>query len=435
MGFPFEHGLHATLMTMRLADLLDVDRETESQTYYASLLMYSGCTSDADVAGRTFAGSRTENLTPVQFGSAAEAVAGVIRALPPPGDPLHRRIYEVTRRLVPAARFRKPHFTALCEVAEMMAKRLGMPPAVHGLFAYLTERWDGKGTLKRAKGDEIPLPVRIVHVARDAAYQRVVGGDDHAVDTMRERVGHAFDPVIAGRFVEEAPEIMAAAEAPGSAWEAILAAEPRPWLSLEGEGVDRALAAMGDFSDLVSPHLSGHSAGVAKLAAAAAGVCGFNPSDVALMRRAGFVHDVGRVAIDPRTWQKPAPLTVDEVGAGAPAHLSRGACPAALPAPRLVGRGGLRAPRAARRLRVPPPGVGGLAHPGCAPPRHRRRLSRHARTAPVPPRAPTGAGGRGSRRGGARRAPGLRDGRSGHRGRRAAGPSGRAPGRADRAGG
>jgi hypothetical protein len=58
-------------MAMRLADLLDVDPETASQTYYTSLLMYSGCTTDLEVASRIFAGSRTENVTPVQFGSGA----------------------------------------------------------------------------------------------------------------------------------------------------------------------------------------------------------------------------------------------------------------------------------------------------------------------------------------------------------------------------
>ena len=312
MGFPFEHGLHGTLMAMRLADLLDVDPETASQTYYASLLMYSGCTTDADLRIQIFAGSMSENVTPVQFGSAREGLAGVLRALPAPGDPPHRRIYRVATGLIPAARFRKPHFTALCEVAEMMAKRLGLPPSVHSLFPYLTERWDGKGVLKRATGDEIPLPVRIVQVARDAAYQRVVGGDERAVAVIHERGGHAFDPAVADRFVEEAPEIIAAAEAPGPAWEATLAAEPRPWLSIEDEGIDRALAAIGDFADLVTPHLSGHSSGVSELAVAAAHVCGFDPSDVVLTRRAGFVHDVGRAAIDPRIWQKPAALTVDE---------------------------------------------------------------------------------------------------------------------------
>ena len=312
VGFPFEHGLHGTLMAMRLADLMDVDPETASQTYYASLLMYSGCTTDVDVAYRIFAGSRTENFTPVQMGSPAQAVAGMIRSLPPADAPLPRRMFETTRRLVPAARFIKPHVTAICEVAETMARRLGMPPEVSELFVYLTEHWDGNGLLKRAKGDEIPMPLRIAHVARDAAYQRIVGGDAHAVDTTRRRAGHGFDPAVAERFVEAAPEIMAAAEAPDSAWEATLAAEPRPWLTLEGDEMDGALAAIGDFADLASPYFSGHSSGVAELAAAAARVCGFDPPQVVLIRRAAFVHDVGRAAIDPRIWQKPSALTADE---------------------------------------------------------------------------------------------------------------------------
>ena len=40
MGFPFEHGLHSTLIAMRLAERLGVDRETASQTYYACLLSH-----------------------------------------------------------------------------------------------------------------------------------------------------------------------------------------------------------------------------------------------------------------------------------------------------------------------------------------------------------------------------------------------------------
>jgi hypothetical protein len=35
---PFEHGLHSTLVAMRLGERLGVDRETARQTYYACLL-------------------------------------------------------------------------------------------------------------------------------------------------------------------------------------------------------------------------------------------------------------------------------------------------------------------------------------------------------------------------------------------------------------
>src|SRR6266498_4241249 len=52
MGFPFEHGLHTTVIAMRLADRLGVDRQTAVQTYYGSLLSHAGCTTDAHLADR-----------------------------------------------------------------------------------------------------------------------------------------------------------------------------------------------------------------------------------------------------------------------------------------------------------------------------------------------------------------------------------------------
>ncbi len=188
---------------------------------------------------------------------------------------------------------------------------MGLSPSIAGLLAYVTERWDGKGPLGRAEGEQIPLPMRIVHVAGDAALQCLLGGATHAVRLLRERAGRAFDPEVATCLAEHADEILARDEG-ASAWPEVLAREPGPPLVLAGEGVDRALATMGNFADLVSPYLAGHSAGVAGLAAAAGRHCGLDEAGAATLRRAGSVHDVGRVAIWARLWQKPGPLSADE---------------------------------------------------------------------------------------------------------------------------
>ncbi|TDE00590.1 HD domain-containing phosphohydrolase [Jiangella asiatica] len=316
MAFPFEHGLHATLITMRLTDLLDVDAETASHTYYLSLLMYAGCTTDVEEHSRIFVGGATANLMPVQFGSRTQSLGGVVRAVSSPDGPPLRRAYEVATRLPMAARFLRPHFAAICEVAEMMAERLGMPPAVQGMFFRLTERWDGNGVLGRGTGDDLPLPLRIVHVARDAANQQLIGGTERTAAVIRERAGHAFDPDVANTFADHAEQILAESESESetaaSVWEATLAAEPKPRQALSGPAIDGALAAMGDFADLVSPSLTGHTSGVARLAADAAELMGFDAANVGRIRRAALVHDVGRVAVHPRIWLKPGPLTADE---------------------------------------------------------------------------------------------------------------------------
>src|SRR5918999_5536631 len=84
MGFPFEHGLHCTLIASRLAERLGVDQETASNTYYACLLSHSGCTTDAHITAELFGSSLTTHLNPVQYGSRREVFGGIVRSLPPP---------------------------------------------------------------------------------------------------------------------------------------------------------------------------------------------------------------------------------------------------------------------------------------------------------------------------------------------------------------
>ncbi len=79
MGFPFEHGLHETLIAMRLAERLRVDRDTASQTYYTALLSHAGCTAEAHVAAEVFGGSMTESrptTSPSLSSSAATSSSG-----------------------------------------------------------------------------------------------------------------------------------------------------------------------------------------------------------------------------------------------------------------------------------------------------------------------------------------------------------------------
>ena len=187
IGVPLEHGLQSTLVAMRLGEVLGVDPETASQTYYACLLFYVGCTADAEVAADTFGDddALTTHAMPARFGSTPERMAGMLRALASSGSPAPVRAVQIVRGMPRAAREFKGHVTAFCEVAQMLTDRLGLPASVQGLFAYLVERWDGKGLPGRARHEEIPLPVRIASVARDAAFQHLLGGAELAVHVAR----------------------------------------------------------------------------------------------------------------------------------------------------------------------------------------------------------------------------------------------------------
>ncbi len=311
MGFPFEHGLQTTVIAMRLARRLGVDQETAVHTFYGSLLSHAGCTTDAHLAAEVFGGSMTEHLNPVMYGSSREVMAGLLRALPDPRATSPARAVQIARRLPRMARLSRPAIAANCEVAGMLAEQTGAPAGVIPTLVYLAERWDGKSALRRAAADDIPLSIRIVHVAVDAALQRHLVGEEVALRLIREHAGKGLDPEIVGCLIAEAPDMLGFAGG-SSVWNEALAAEPRPWLTLIDKGIDRALGAMGRFADLICPYHSGHSAGVAELAAGAAQALGMRADDVRTVRRAGWVHDVGRVAVRASTWGKAGPLSADD---------------------------------------------------------------------------------------------------------------------------
>ena len=149
---------------------------------------------------------------------------------------------------------------------------------------------------QRRRRGAIPLSIRIAHVARDAAFQYLLAGHDFAVRVVRSRAGGAFDPNVAEAFTNRSREILAR-DPQASAWPEILDVEPAPQRLLDGGAIDEAIGAMGDFADLGSPFLLGHSAGVARLAEHAARRC--HPKDVPDEDPA---MDVREQAHDPLWW-------------------------------------------------------------------------------------------------------------------------------------
>src|SRR4030095_9008586 len=106
IGVPLEQGLRSTLLAMRLGEVLGGGSDTGSQTYYACLLFYVGCTADAEVAAETFGDddALTTYAMPARFGSRLEMTAGIMRALASSGSPAPLRAVQIARGMPQAAR-------------------------------------------------------------------------------------------------------------------------------------------------------------------------------------------------------------------------------------------------------------------------------------------------------------------------------------------
>ena len=153
---------------------------------------------------------------------------------------------------------------AQCEVAQLLAERLGLGPSVIDALGQVFERWDGMGVPRGILGEEIPLAVQVAQIAQNAEMFWREGGVEAAIDVLQSRADSAHDPRLVEQFCADAAGLLADLADVG-VWELALAAEPGYHLVLEGVQIDRAVSAFADFADLKSPHTIGHSRGVARV--------------------------------------------------------------------------------------------------------------------------------------------------------------------------
>jgi HD-GYP domain-containing protein (c-di-GMP phosphodiesterase class II) len=95
-------------------------------------------------------------------------------------------------------------------------------------------------------------------------------------------------------------------------WNAVIDAEPALGVVLSGARFDAALLAIADFIDLKSPYSLGHARAVAELVAGAGAQLGLPEEEIAVLRRAGLVHDFGRLGVSNSIWDKAGPLGAGE---------------------------------------------------------------------------------------------------------------------------
>jgi HD-GYP domain-containing protein (c-di-GMP phosphodiesterase class II) len=309
-GQPLEHALRSAVLAVRLGELAGASAQELADTYYVALLHASGCTSNGHEAAQLF-GDDIEHRAAfflIDTSNPAEVLA-FYRAYVAPGRPPEVRETMIEAALANPTRSRES-FAAMCEVAQRFAGWLELGRSIQAALEFVFARWDGKGW-PDARGDEIPSPMRLLHVGRDISLFLSASGADEARAVVERRTGAAYDPRLAGLAVENFGDLVAGLDE-ARMWEQALENEPFPQVRISGERVDAAFTAIAALTGLKSPWLREHSTGVAELAEAAAWRMGFPAASVADVRRAALAHDLGRVGVSNAIWEKPGPLGFGE---------------------------------------------------------------------------------------------------------------------------
>ncbi len=312
MGQPLEFALCSCVLAVRLGDALGWDESALRAAYYQSLLRYIGCNAGTYSLAALFGDEialRTDYAA-VDPGRDAEVLNMVFRFIRQAnaGMPPLQFIRSTLQGMLSARDISKENFAGHCEVAERLAQRLGFEQDICRALGQLYERWDGKGLPNGLKGDQVAPAVLLVTLAQDAITFFRLEGVDAAVSMVRRRSGAAYEPRMVEVFCQRASTLLADLGSDVS-WNAVLSLEPGLRSVLTDSQLDTACEAIADFADIKSPYFLGHSRHVADLAAEAGRRAALPESDVTMLHRAGYLHDVGKVGISTGVWDKPAALS------------------------------------------------------------------------------------------------------------------------------
>ena len=316
-GQPPGHASRSCLVGMRLAAELQFDADDRSALFYGLLLKDLGCSTNASKMAHLFGGSdiaakaasRTVDVTKLlpRLGYAAKNVAV--------GGSMVEKVQAFLRVAVAGDGAPTSIIGMRCERGAEIARDLHLPEATAVAIRGLDEHWNGTGHPDKLKGEQIPLLSRILCLAQTFDVFAITQGVDAAYDMAESRDGTWFDPQLVralgafrndtafwATFFADAPEQEVAAYEPADRA-----------LPADADTLDRVARGFARVIDAKSPWTYKHSTGVSTIAAGVAETMGMSFDEVRAVRRAGLLHDVGKLGVSNRILDKPGKLDADEM--------------------------------------------------------------------------------------------------------------------------
>jgi putative nucleotidyltransferase with HDIG domain len=302
---------------MRLAEVIGLPRDDRSALFYALLMKDLGCSSNAARFAALFGANDHDlksDIKHIDWTRPLESFRFVARHVAPGGSTLSRvwRFFAVLARGPEGAR---EVVRTRCERGADIARLLQLPGETVEAIRALDEHWDGRGQPYAKRGHDIPLTGRVLGLAQTVEVFFSEYGVARAYDMAAVRRGTWFDPelVDALRAIPvEAPFWRDLGSSRDLA--TLQSLEPSDQiLTIDDPQLDRVAEAFALVVDAKSPWTYRHSHGVADTAVAMARQMGLPAQDLRALRRAGLLHDLGKLGVSNLILDKPGKLTDEEL--------------------------------------------------------------------------------------------------------------------------
>lgn len=301
---------------MALGRVIGLPALEQQDLFYALLLKDAGCSANADRMFRVFGGDdqAAKRGAWEQDWRTLRGQASYALKFAEPGGSLGARFKKLLSLATGGRAIGRSIYQIRCERGAEIAQALGFSRATALAIRSMDEHWDGGGYPEGLKGQAIPMLARIVGIAQVAEIFAEQDGPAAALAIVRGRRGRWFDPDLVTAFADVAAD--------SALWQRVAskdvdrevsAVEPQVMqFAVDEERLDQIAAAFAWVVDAKSPFTFHHSERVAEFATSIAEHFGLTKAECVRVRRAGLLHDIGKLAVPNRILDKPARLTAAE---------------------------------------------------------------------------------------------------------------------------
>jgi putative nucleotidyltransferase with HDIG domain len=304
---------------MRLASELRFDSDDRSALFYGLLLKDLGCSTNASKMAHLFAAADQDTKMASKMVDWTRFMprVGFVAKHVAPGGTMLEKVHAFLRVALSGENGAKSIIEMRCERGAEIARDLMLPDDTADAIRSLDEHWDGRGHPDGLAGEDIPLLARILGLAQTFEVFAISHGIDAAYDMADARRGSWFEPQLVDAlhafrsddtfwtsFFSDTPEMAVAKLEP----------EDRV-IPVDDDSLDRVASGFARVIDAKSPWTYKHSAGVSMISAGLAETLGMDADSVRSIRRAGLLHDLGKLGVSNQILDKPGKLDADELTA------------------------------------------------------------------------------------------------------------------------
>jgi HD-GYP domain-containing protein (c-di-GMP phosphodiesterase class II) len=308
------HALRTAYLATRVAQAMRLSDDDQATVFYASFLKDAGCSSNAAAVTSIF-GTDDIVLKGRQAGigrSILAYAAFTIRNLPAT-EPLPLRLRRLIRIGLTGSRERRATEQVRCERGASIARKAGFGDAVGAAVHDGHEHWDGGGEPRGLARTDIDRHARIIAACAGLDLFSSLRGRVAALKVLAGRRGSWYEPDVVDALLDLADhgllDELDDADLVGRTMR--LGPVERVDAGVDVD-VDRLASSFADIVDAKSPFTGSHSQRVATFAERIATHLGLPDRDIVDVRRAGLLHDLGKLGVPNTILDKPSRLDPSE---------------------------------------------------------------------------------------------------------------------------